>query len=155
MLISDVGILEVVADAGTIVDNALDLALDHPGLVGLSQRSYPLVDHQDVFSLGQKLHAGCPGAGLRCRDQLVVFLVAPVTVVVGVTSRFTVQEGDRVSVVGDPAGQGAFKVAGQDPVELGFGRDALHLDGDLAPKSSLQLALDEFRQFHGIFCRQK
>ena len=67
----------------------------------------------------------------------------------GVTSRFTVKEGDRVSVVGDPAGQGAFKVAGQDPVELGFGRDALHLDGDLAPKSSFQLALDEFRQFLG------
>lgn len=69
-----------------------------------------------VDRLDQKLHAGRPGAGLRCRDQLVVSLVAPVTVVVGVTSRFTVQEGDRVSVVGDPAGQGAFKVAGQDPV---------------------------------------
>lgn len=36
LLISDVGILEVVAGAGTVVDNALDLALDHPGLVGLS-----------------------------------------------------------------------------------------------------------------------
>ena len=35
LLISDVGVLKVVADAGTVVDNALDLALDHPGLVGL------------------------------------------------------------------------------------------------------------------------
>ena len=92
---------------------------------------------------------GLPGTGLRCRDQLVVFLVAPAPVVVGVTSRFTVQEGDRVSVVGDPAVQGAFKVAGQDPVELGLGRDALHLDSDLVAKSSFQLALDEFRQFLG------